>query len=291
MDFNEECQCGKDLKKRIEQALDIKDSAQRKLRQIEIKLTDLRKQESELIRTIDELKSNATHEKTNFETLSMKIEQAKFALTELAERNTSELKPPLRLKALPKANFIGQDNTKSVPDCTFGSCFDLSRCSLSSGYPVLVRCPEDQNPTNWAIQNLAHPVDQLGCKISYDLQLPYSWKKLVNVRVGGCSRNTTRIALYRIKIDQLMHRISPPNQTKTPSAAARAFRPAPFAAVQASNLMPMSSSRGLCDVELVTPTGHTLRSLRALNCWYTQHPEYPKDLDLNNFHVETIKLL
>ena len=53
----------------------------------------------------------------------------------------------------------------------------------------------------------------------------------------------------------------------------------------------MSSSRGLCDVELVTPTGHTLRSLRALNCWYTQHPEYPKDLDLNNFHVETIKLL
>ena len=55
--------------------------------------------------------------------------------------------------------------------------------------------------------------------------------------------------------------------------------------------MPMSSSRGLCDVELVTPTGHTLRSLRALNCWYTQHPEYPKDLDLNNFHVETIELL
>ena len=207
MDFNEECQCGKDLKKRIEQALDIKDSAQRELRQIEKKLTDLRKQESELIRTIDELKSNATHEKTNFETLSMKIEQAKFALTELAERNTPELKPPLRLKALPKDNFIGQDNTKSVPDCTFGSCFDLSRCSLSSGYPVLVRCPEDQNPTNWAIQNLVHPVDQLGCKISYDLQLPYSWKKLVSVRVGGCSssRNTTRIALHRIKIDQLMH--------------------------------------------------------------------------------------
>ena len=136
MDFNEECQCGKDLKKRIEQALDIKDSAQRELRQIEKKLTDLRKQESELIRTIDELKSNATHEKTNFETLSMKIEQAKFALTELAERNTPELKPPLRLKALPKDNFIGQDNTESVPDCTFGSCFDLSRCSLSSGYPV-----------------------------------------------------------------------------------------------------------------------------------------------------------
>ena len=64
--------------------------------------------------------------------------QAKAAQIELAERNTPELRPPLKLLANAKDNFYGQMSLDNLPSkkCTFGSCFDLSRCPLSSGFPV-----------------------------------------------------------------------------------------------------------------------------------------------------------
>ena len=63
--------------------------------------------------------------------------QAKAAQIELAERNTPELRPPLKLLATAKDNFYGHLSLDDMPSkCTFGSCFDLSRCPLSSGFPV-----------------------------------------------------------------------------------------------------------------------------------------------------------
>ena len=54
---------------------------------------------------------------------------------ELAERNTPELRPPLKLLATAKDNFI-EHRRQDPSTCSFGSCFDLSRCPLSSGFPV-----------------------------------------------------------------------------------------------------------------------------------------------------------
>ena len=42
----------------------------------------------------------------------------------------------LRLRATPKDNFIDEVLETGPPKCTFGSCFDLSRCPISSGFPV-----------------------------------------------------------------------------------------------------------------------------------------------------------
>ena len=49
-----------------------------------------------------------------------------------------KLRPPLKLLATAKDNFYGQMSLDNLPSkkCTFGSCFDLSRCPLSSGFPV-----------------------------------------------------------------------------------------------------------------------------------------------------------
>ena len=124
---------GIELKRRINELLRIKESVQKELRDVEQKRSSDLKQDSELVRIIDEHKMEATRAKTELDMLRLKIEQARFAQKELAERNTPELRPPLRLMALPKDNFIAEN---IATECGFERCFDLARCPLSSGYPI-----------------------------------------------------------------------------------------------------------------------------------------------------------
>ena len=102
---------------------------------LEKRRSEMQKQMIALEKEIEEVKVDATKHKTELEKLRVSLQQAKAAQIELAERNTPELRPPLKLLANVKDNFIGQ--IKGNPStCTFGSCFDLSRCPLSSGFPV-----------------------------------------------------------------------------------------------------------------------------------------------------------
>lgn len=123
-----------DLKRRIEELLRIKSSVQKDLVKLEEKRSDMQKQMSSLLNLIEDLKKEATKHNTELEKLRISIEQAKIQKIELAERNTPELRPPLRLRATESDNFMGQETFDLK--CTFGSCFDLKRCPLSSGFPV-----------------------------------------------------------------------------------------------------------------------------------------------------------
>jgi hypothetical protein len=113
----------------------IKGSVQKELRSLEERRAEMQRQVAAFVRKIDELKIDATRKTTDLEKLRISIEQARTARVELAERNTPEVRPPLRLTSTPKDNFLaGKFEHSNV--CTFGTCFDLSRCPLTSGFPV-----------------------------------------------------------------------------------------------------------------------------------------------------------
>lgn len=109
---------------------------QKELRNLEQKRSEMQRQISAFVRKIDELKLDATRQTTELEKLRVSITQARTAQVELAERNTPELRPPIRLRALPSDNFMSVSTKSDDVSCSFGTCFDLTRCPLSSGFPV-----------------------------------------------------------------------------------------------------------------------------------------------------------
>lgn len=125
-----------ELKRRIEELLRIKSSVQKDLIKLEEKRSDLQKQMAALVNKIEDLKKDATKQTTELEKLRISIEQAKTAQIELAERNTPELRPPLKLTALNSSHASNSIRSSTPNNCSFGSCFDLTRCPLSSGFPV-----------------------------------------------------------------------------------------------------------------------------------------------------------
>lgn len=61
--------------------------------------------------------------------------QAQVAHREALQRNTPELSPPLRLVPAAPPTFLQPPSPSSAP-CRMWSCFDHSRCALTSGMSV-----------------------------------------------------------------------------------------------------------------------------------------------------------
>jgi alpha-1,4-N-acetylglucosaminyltransferase EXTL3 len=128
---------GNELKDRIDDLLRIKHSVLTELRYIEQDRAEKLKQKSEMDRLINRLKAQATREQSELEKLRVSITQAQMLQKELTDRNNPEVLPPLQLRSLPENNFVAsQPELEVAVRCTMGSCFDLARCPLSSGFPV-----------------------------------------------------------------------------------------------------------------------------------------------------------
>lgn len=128
---------GTDLKERIDDLLRIKHSVLTELRYIEQDRAEKLKQKSEMDRLISRLKAEATREQSELEKLRVSIKQAQMLQRELAERNNPEVLPPIRILVGSEGNFGAEmhDQTGQL-ECTMWQCFDLTRCPLSSGFPV-----------------------------------------------------------------------------------------------------------------------------------------------------------
>lgn len=129
---------GPDLKARIEELLRIKSSVQTELRNLEKKRQVMLQDLSELTRKIESLKSQSGKELKELERLRLSIQQTKLLQQELMERNTPEIRAPRPL--VPSASLRRE---LPVPpgqevDCTWDTCLDFSRCSVSSQFPVYV---------------------------------------------------------------------------------------------------------------------------------------------------------
>uniref|UniRef100_U5EV17 glucuronosyl-galactosyl-proteoglycan 4-alpha-N-acetylglucosaminyltransferase n=1 Tax=Corethrella appendiculata TaxID=1370023 RepID=U5EV17_9DIPT len=134
-----------DLKLRIDEMLRIKGTVSVELRELEARRQKLQSDIGLYNQKIDELKQELQRQQTELDRLKISVEQAQVAQREAVLRNTPEL-------ALPKQLYSTILPQKYPPPlftvsraCKMSSCFDHSRCSLTSGFPVYLYDPDEYN--------------------------------------------------------------------------------------------------------------------------------------------------
>lgn len=87
-------------------------------------------------RKIEELKTEATKEQLELERLRSSIRQAKLAQEEFTLRNTPEIRAPISLQASISNNIALVPPISPTLCANVENCFDYSRCSMTSGFPI-----------------------------------------------------------------------------------------------------------------------------------------------------------
>ncbi|XP_050027201.2 exostosin-3 [Dermacentor andersoni] len=124
-----------DLKLRIEEFLRIKLSVSSELRDLEKKRQRLQAEIFTLTQSVEESKRGYTKNRLELDRIKLSLKQAAYAREELENRNIPLLRPPLKLLTGEDARQLYLP-TPELPECQMHSCFDYSRCSLTSGFPV-----------------------------------------------------------------------------------------------------------------------------------------------------------
>lgn len=125
---------GPEIKSRIDELLRIKNSVQAELRSLEQRRSSMQAELTELGLRIEQSKMESSREGKELERLRVSIQQVKVAQQEYIQRNTPDIAPPLPL--LPTmTHFLP---APASPVCSLSSCFDFSRCSVSSQMPVFL---------------------------------------------------------------------------------------------------------------------------------------------------------
>lgn len=118
---------------RLQEAVRIKQSVLLELRTMEKERREKRLQLESLHSKIEELRAAVTRERMR---LRVQTKLAKKDHEDYMLRDTPDIRAPLAL--------LPSDSTLSMPpssmsSCTMDTCFDFSRCSLISGFPVFFR--------------------------------------------------------------------------------------------------------------------------------------------------------
>ncbi|XP_070503866.1 exostosin-3 [Chironomus tepperi] len=137
-----------DLKQRIAEMLKIKTTVSTELRELEAKRQKLQSDISNYNSKIDELKQELSRQQTELNRLKISVEQAQVAQREAVLRNTPELALPSALfpNVLPKT--FKPPSVNEYLKCKMSSCFDHSRCSITSSFPIYLYDPDITSVTN-----------------------------------------------------------------------------------------------------------------------------------------------
>ena len=131
-----------DLKFRIDELKKIKASVNNELKDLEMKRQKMLAEVSGYNSHIEKLKSEYESTNKDLQQLKISIENTKLEQEEIIKRNTPELQAPHRI--LPGA---GEDASipgpKAPQMCRMYNCFDHSRCSVTSQFPVYLYDPAD----------------------------------------------------------------------------------------------------------------------------------------------------
>nr|CAD7405404.1 unnamed protein product [Timema poppensis] len=131
-----------DLKLRIEEMLRIKGSVSAELRDLEAKRQRLQIEVVGFSQKIDDLKTEVIHQQTELERLKISVEQAQVSQREALQRNTPDLALPRKLLPTAVPGLYPPPETCQSSACRMYNCFDHSRCSLTSGFPVYLYDPD-----------------------------------------------------------------------------------------------------------------------------------------------------
>ncbi|RZF46928.1 hypothetical protein LSTR_LSTR013240 [Laodelphax striatellus] len=124
-----------DLRMRIEEMLRIKGSVSSELRDLESKRQRLQTAVASFTQKIDQLNMELLHQLLKLDRVKLSVQQAQMAYREARQRNTPDLSPPLPLLASsPPTHLPPPSHPASL--CQLTTCFDHSRCALTSGMPV-----------------------------------------------------------------------------------------------------------------------------------------------------------
>lgn len=134
---------GKDLRTRIEELLRIKGSVSSELRDMENKRQKLQLELQTYSKNIEQVKIELIHQQTELNRLKISVEQAQVAQREALQQNTPDLALPKRLTANELPPILPVIPRNLAKHCRMFSCFDHSRCSLTSGFPVYLYDPDN----------------------------------------------------------------------------------------------------------------------------------------------------
>jgi len=133
---------GPEIKSRIDELLRIKNSVQAELGMLEQRRSAMQAELAELGIKMEQVKMESSRESKELERLRVSIQQVKVAQQEYIQRNTPDIAPPLPLLAGPAQSLPPPPPSGSLPPpCTLSSCFDFSRCSISSQLPTYIYPP------------------------------------------------------------------------------------------------------------------------------------------------------
>ncbi|KAL1494285.1 hypothetical protein ABEB36_009908 [Hypothenemus hampei] len=134
-----------DLRVGVEELIRIRSSVLKELRNIEKKRQQFKQELQSYSKNIEELKLELAHQQTNLNRLKISVEQAQVAMHEALQQNTPDLALPERLLPDTVPPYLPPIPRNRSRNCKMFTCFDHSRCSLTSGFPVFLYDP-DQYP-------------------------------------------------------------------------------------------------------------------------------------------------
>ncbi|XP_060518039.1 exostosin-3 isoform X2 [Cylas formicarius] len=134
-----------DLRVGVEELVRIRNSVLSELRNIEKKRQELKQELQTFSKNVEEAKLDLAHHQNNLNKLKISVEQAQVAQQEALQENTPDLAAPKRLTSDTLPPILQPIPRNRSVNCKMFSCFDHSRCSLTSGFPVYLYDP-DQYP-------------------------------------------------------------------------------------------------------------------------------------------------
>lgn len=130
------------MRGRVDELLRIKGSVSSELRDMENKRQKLQQELQSYSKNIEALKAEMVHQQTNLNRLKISVEQAQVAQREALQQNTPDLALPNRLTANQLPQILPALPRNIAAQCKMFSCFDHSRCSITSGFPVYLYDPD-----------------------------------------------------------------------------------------------------------------------------------------------------
>lgn len=131
-----------DMNGRVQELLRIKGSVSSELRDMENKRQKIQLDIQTYTKNIEQLKNELTHQQMELNRLKISVEQAQFAQKEALQQNTPDLALPKRLLTNHLPEILPSVSKSTAKNCRMYSCFDHSRCSLTSGFPVYLYDPD-----------------------------------------------------------------------------------------------------------------------------------------------------
>lgn len=122
--------------------IDFQASVSTELRELEAKRSKLQHEAALASAKTDMLKSEHARAATELQRLRASADQARIAQLEAIRRDSPELAPPLQILPSRPPVFQAPISAMNEVSCKMHSCFDHSRCSLTSGFPVYLYDPD-----------------------------------------------------------------------------------------------------------------------------------------------------